>query len=268
MKVSILSDEVSQDFGVAARYLEEWGVHYAELRGYQGQRAPRGMTERDLEQLRKTAADHGIEFSSISPGLFKVRLDSKEMADHRGDLQRQCLDLAEALGVKTMVVFPPVRGEQEGLDDYPGQVVDDFRALAERAAARGLTIAIENEPICFACTGASLARFVAALGHPAARINWDPGNDLHTGEQPFPEGYGHVKPYLAHVHVKDYRRTNGKGQCVPAGEGDADWPGQLRALQADGYAGFVVVETHFKPPVEGSERAVRALQGLLKQIGA
>jgi sugar phosphate isomerase/epimerase len=267
MKLSILSDEVSQDFAEAAPYLQQWGVRFAELRGYEGRRAPRGMAEEDAAELRQIAADHGITFSSISPGLFKQRLDHAEMPQHRGDLQTRCLDLAEALGVGVMVVFPPIRGDRQGPDDYPPQVVEDFRALAESAAARGLTVAVENEPICFACTGASLARFLASVGHPAACANWDLGNDLHSDERPFPDGYGCVKPYLAHVHVKDNRRQGGKWQCVPAGEGEADWPGQLRALQAEGYGGFLVVETHFRPPVEGSERAVRALQGLLRQIG-
>ena len=267
MKPSILSDEIDQDLAVAAKRAAEWGLEHVELRGFRGKRAPKGVGPREVEEILEAAATHGVTVGSISPGLFKVTPDARDIDDHRGDLQTRCLDLAEALGVTMMVVFPPVRSNGEGFEDYPDEVITDFRELAKRAADRGITVAVENEPICYAATGESLARFLDQVDHPALRANWDPGNAVNADEQPFPAGYEHIKPFLVHVHVKDYlRQPDGRGQCVPAGEGAVDWPGQLAALKADGYEGFLVVETHFKPPVEGSRRAVRALRELMGRL--
>ena len=264
MRLSILSDEIDQELGVAARHAAAWGLQFVELRGFRGQRAPVGVGPAELEEIHAACATHGVTVGSLSPGLFKVRWDEREIEDHRGALQVQCLDLAEALGVKTMVVFPPVRAEGEGFEDYPDQVVADFRELARRAADRGVTVAVENEPICYAATGESLARFLERVNHPALRANFDPCNGVNAGEQPFPTGYDHLKPFLVHVHVKDFTGRPGEpGQVVPAGEGTAGWPDLLAALKRDGYEGFLVVETHFRPPLGGSERAVRALQKLV-----
>ncbi len=240
MRLSIISDEISRDPSTAAEVACEWGLKHLELRSYYGTRAPRGMSEADMTAVAKAAGAFGLDVPSISPGLFKIRLDDPDIEDHRGALRVQCLDMAEMLGAKTMVVFPYLRMDRDEPEDrWPPEMVADFQETAELAAERGITVAVENEPICYAATGGSMARLLDEIDRPNCGANWDAAN----------------------VDADGSRST------VPPGDGEVDWPGQIRALIADGYAGLVVVETHFTPRVAGSRACVAALRSILNEAG-
>ena len=97
------------------------------------------------------------------------------------------------------------------------------------------------------------------------KANWDPGNHCHATGQDFRVGYEALRPVHLHTHVKDYRP--GTNHAIVPGDGDVDWLGQLQALQADGYQGLLVLETHFQPKIAGSRDCVERLRELLAQIG-
>lgn len=266
MRISILSDEISVDPVAACELASDWGLRHLELRLWMNTRAPVGMSDADMQRVRQVAADFGLDFPSISPGLFKLRLDSPEYAEHCGPFRERCFDLAEALGAPLVVLFPPLCDSFGEWDSYPEHMVADLRACAEAAAARGLTLALENEPACYGGSGQSLARLLAAIDHPAMGANWDPGNHTNATQEDFRAGYEALRPYHVHTHVKDYDTSAG-GSAIPPGQGDVDWLGQLQALQADGYGGLLVLETHFVPKIAGSRACVEGLRKLLAAVG-
>ncbi|MFW6097571.1 MAG: sugar phosphate isomerase/epimerase family protein, partial [Chloroflexota bacterium] len=114
----------------------------------------------------------------------------------------------------------------------------------------------------WADTGARTAAIVQAVDHPALGINWDPGNAYEAGDRPFPNGYEAVRPYLRHVHFKDVYRLD-DGSHHYAVNGDIDWEGQISALRADGYGGYISVETHMEPKVAAARDTVARLRRLL-----
>ncbi|MDG0810103.1 sugar phosphate isomerase/epimerase family protein [Cohnella rhizosphaerae] len=84
-----------------------------------------------------------------------------------------------------------------------------------------------------------MAELVREVDSPALRALWDPGNEAHAGKEAYPLGYETIKPYAAHVHLKDAcAGPDGKARCVPLGSGDVPVIAQLRALAADGYEGL------------------------------
>jgi sugar phosphate isomerase/epimerase len=266
MRVSILSDEISVDPVAACELAASWGLRHLELRLWMNTRAPVGMSDADMWRVCAVAGDFGLDFPSISPGLFKLRLDSPEYQEHCGPFRERCFDLAEALGAPLVVLFPPLCASYEEWDSYPEHVVDDLRACAEAAAARNLVLALENEPACYGGSGQSLARLLAAVDHPNLRANWDPGNHTNATHEDYRAGYAAIRPYHVHTHVKDYDTATG-GSAVPPGEGSVNWVGQLQALKDDGYEGLLVLETHFVPKIAGSGRCVEGLRNLLARIG-
>ena len=268
MRVSILSDEISRDPLSACELAENWGLKHLEFRMYMKSRAPRDMSDAEMEQVAKAAADFGLDFPSISPGLFKVRMDDPIIEEHRGPFRERCFDLAEALGAGIVVVFPPIRAEGDEWSDWPQQVVDDMRETAEMAQQRGLTIALENEPVCYGGTGQTLAALLDEIAHPAIGGNWDPGNHCGATKEDFRAPYAALRDKMVHCHVKDSRwDAKGNRKVVPPGEGDVDWLGQLQALAADGYDGLLVLETHFQPKIAGSRSCFERICELLGEVG-
>ena len=266
MKISILSDEISRDPQTACELAAQWGLKHLEFRMWMNSRAPVGMTDADMRQVRRFADDFGLDFPSISPGLFKLRTDDPLYPEHCGAFRERCFDLAEALGASIVVVFPPLCASHDDWAAWPEHVVADLHTAAEAAQKCGLTIALENEPACYAGSGHTLAQLLAAVDHPAMRANWDAGNHTSATGEDFSAAYAALKPWYLHTHVKDYVVDGGRHAVTP-GEGGVNWPGQLKALQADGYSGYLVLETHFLPKVAGSRRCFAALREMLAAIG-
>ena len=81
------------------------------------------------------------------------------------------------------------------------------------------------------------------IGADKLQLCWDPGNAARAGATaPFPEEYEQLKELVAHVHLKNFDPQNNAWSLIERGM--VDWPGQLTALKADGYQGYIVVETH------------------------
>jgi sugar phosphate isomerase/epimerase len=264
MKLGILSDEMSPVPALACEMAALYGIKWLELRMWYNHRAPLGMTERDMLEVRAIADGWGVRYGSLSPGLLKIPPESAERQAHVTDVFEKSLDLCDALGAQIMVSFTPTVPE-ELRGQWDGQLLEEFRVMGDAAQARGITIAIENEPVCVASSAPLVAKLVHEIAHPAVKMNWDPGNDANSAQSTGPESWPAVQPVLKHMHVKDYYL--GKGQVADLGEGAADWKWILATLKETGYPGFLIIEPHDRPQIVGASRAVLILRERLAEAG-
>ena len=283
MKISIITDEVSADPETAIELGAEWGIHDFELRGFFTDRAPR-FSAYQKQRLRDALDEFQARIVAIGPGLFKFacpppsapRLplgwmdrasydnwaEAKRLADyHLNELLPASLDYANELGADIVVTFGFDRaGAPPG--PPPEEALNCLRLAAERASAAGIRLAVENEDGFWADTGTRTAQMVQAINHPALGINWDPGNAFFAGDDPYPTGYQAVRGRVQHVHFKDAMRDENGALCYVA-NGAVDWAGQIRALVADEYDGFISIETHIRPKVDCARAALERLRSLM-----
>lgn len=147
------------------------------------------------------------------------------------------------------------------------RVVSALRTLAEEAADRGLIVGLENEHACNVATAQETARVLAALDHPNLQVVWDPANAYVSGENPFPAGYRMLPPSrIAHVHAKDCRLEGHRPLWGPLGACDVDWRGQIDALAADRYEGYINLETHWQGPNGDKLEASRICGSNLREL--
>ncbi len=283
MKVSIVTDEISADPETAIELGVEWGVRDFELRGYFTDRAPL-FNEYQRQHLRDVLEEYGARIVAIGPGLFKYaypperapRLplgwmergahdawsEARRMIEHHlQELLPASLDLANELGAGMLVIFGFDRGGAP-TGPPPEDVLNCLRRAAEQGQAAGVQIALENEDGFWADTGERTAHMVRTVNHPCLGVNWDPGNAFAAGDEPFPEGYQHVRGLVRHVHFKD-ALSAADGAVRQALEGQINWAGQIRALCEDGYGGFISLETHMLPKVQCSRLSLQRLVALI-----
>lgn len=267
MKVSILTDEISQDPETAIELASEWGIRHVEIRCLFGKRVPDDDPDvrRQLEQLLDS---YDVDVVAITPGLFKVPLAERESIRRHLDVRLpRSIDFARTMGVHVMIAFTPVLVREARPED-----VDFFKAVLARAVDRAeredVTIALENEPICLSATGSAMAEFVGEMNDEALRVNWDPGNAYYAGEDAL-EGYRRIRGLVAHVHLKDCvtDRSTGVKRYVPIGQGEVGLEEQIRLLKEDQYSGFVTIETHFVPKVKGTKQCLEGLKAILARSG-
>ncbi len=240
------------------------------------------LTDEELDSAIGTLRAHGLEIISLSSPLLKCVLPDAPDVDERFQkdmfaatytfadqprLAARAFEIAARTGARIVRVFSYWRTVRP--EECFSRIVEALGALADQAAGRGVTIGLENEHACNIGTGEETARVLAALDHPNLKVVWDPANALVAGEKAFPDGYRRLPPNrIAHVHVKDCTVEEHRPTWGPLGDGWVNWQGQIAALAADGYRGWLSLETHWGGPGGDKLQASMICGRLLKQLAA
>lgn len=279
MKLSAITDEISQDFEHSLAVLAEYGAAGAELRGLWGVNIG-DIDDQQVTRAKKALRQFGLSVSCLASPFYKCDIASSDatvagrmhLASARGydqqmDLLKRLCDLADAFETRFIRVFSFWR-RGELTEEIERHIVEAFARPLELAEARNVTLLLENEHACYLGTGVEIARVIEKVGHPNLAACWDPGNALAAREVPYPTGYAAARPYVAHVHIKDAQLVDEEPKWCVVGEGVVDYRGQFAALEADGYTGYVSLETHYVPqggtPEDGSRPCLEAINRLLK----
>ncbi len=279
--IAAITDEFSPDIETAVASMAGTGMAGAELRMVFGKNIL-DLTDEELDRAIAIVRAAGLQIISIASPLLKCVLPDAPEVDARFQkdmfasrhtfadqprLAARAFEIAHRTGAGIIRVFSYWRTVRP--DECFSRIVEALRALAEQAAGHGVTIGLENEHACNLGTGAETAPLLTALEHPNLKVVWDPANALVAGETPYPEGYRKIPASrIVHVHAKDCTVEGHMPAWCELGKGSIDWPGQIAALRADGYAGWISLETHWGGPggdkLQGSVicgRNLRALAG-------
>lgn len=261
--IAVITDEFSQDFERVCATAVELDIAGLEIRTAWDKNVL-AMSDGEIDQLKQIADGHGRRFVAVASPVYKCVLPEGGEIDQRfrQDAFRAAYDfadqpriLARALEIARRLEAPVVRVFSFWRTVRPER---NFRRITEILAeggeiARqsGVLLGLENEPACHFATGEEVAGAIDELDPDPYGVVWDPGNAFVAGEAAVPHGYREIPAgRICHVHVKDCTRdpSGGQPQWCDIGAGRVGWQEQLSALEADGYAGTVSLETHWTGP--------------------
>ncbi|WP_031495202.1 sugar phosphate isomerase/epimerase family protein [Bryobacter aggregatus] len=262
LPIAAITDEFSPtDLDAALAPMHSIGMTGAELRVVFGKNIM-DLSDDELKRATDACAAQGISVIGIASPILKCVLPNGPAVDTRFQqdmfnakysiedqprLLDRAFQICEITGAKFIRVFSYWRTVNP--DACFEAVVEALEGLAKKAEAQGLIIGIENEHACHIGTAAEAQKLLARVQHPNLKLVWDPANALVSGEVPFPDGYKLLPAdRIAHVHVKDCHMEGMTPIWGPVGTRDVDWKGQIAALVADGYRGFLSLETHWEGP--------------------
>lgn len=261
LPIAAITDEFSPDLALALDTMAGIGMTGAELRVCWGKNIM-DLTDDELDRARDEVHSRGMQVVSIASPLLKCVLPnvgavdtrfqqdifaSKHTYEDQPRLTEHAFEVAKKMGAKIIRVFSYWRTVEPERAFDP--VVRTLADLAAKAAHEDLVIGVENEHACHLGTAEEIAPAMTAVDHPYLKLVWDPANALVAGEDPFPHGYSLLpKNRIIHVHAKDCHVENHKPEWGPVGTRDVDWKGQIAALMADGYRGYLSLETHWPGP--------------------
>lgn len=290
-RFGVVSDEIHSDPATAFAIARELGMEAVDLNSLWGKPIT-DLTTAEVRRVKELAAEQGVRPFLIAGSSFKSMivegmtpanlLASPEFGEHMATLERS-LAVAQTLGAPCARVFsfrwPHMQGLGNPSPRYPGGgeipqqalevIAACLRAACELGDRYGVLLGIENVRSCYGNSGRNTRAIMDAVAHERLRVIWDPANAYVSGEeQPYPDGYQAVRPYVVHLHVKDavvVDTDTGLTAWECIGQGAVDYLGQLRALAAEGYGGILCLETHWSPAGRSPEEASRlSLQGLLE----
>lgn len=280
-RVSAITDEISRSPEEAIEFAHTFGMEWLSLRAVPAPLRTKavGYHTLDPDALRKAAGEFksaGIGIDLLDTPFLKFTLPGtepkrrtpdepaareKRIAREQAQFDKRLEDLrlgfraGNAFNCSQVRIFTFTRVEQpETL--YP-RIADVIGEMAGLAQKEGFRMLIENEASQNAGTCAETAQLLKLLPKNVG-VNWDTLNGVALGEKSFPDGYRALPPdRIWNVHAK--------GKSLLEYPDHLDWPSILDALDQDGFAGKLELETHIfgEGQVAASHASMRELMRLL-----
>ena len=281
-KLSVITDEISQDFGHAAEIAaQEFSLGHIEIRTLWKKNIV-NLDDKELAEVRRIVDKYRLEVTDIGSPLFKIAWPEAPKSkydegtqyganfsfEQQDEVLERAMSAGKKLGTNRVRCFDFWRLEDP--KPYREAMDERLRAAAAKAGKDGFSLLLENEFACNTATGVESARTVKAVQSPHFFLNWDPGNAAYRGEVAFPDGYTPIpKERIGHMHLKDVKRVAiGKFEWEAMGRGIIDYLGQFKALIKDGYSGTMSLETHWTgggTPEESSRQSMAGTKELLQK---
>jgi sugar phosphate isomerase/epimerase len=263
LKTAAVTDGFCPELELSTAAMADLDICGAELRVVFGKNIL-DLTDGEVDAALAILNGKGLDVVAIASPLLKCVLPDAPPLDETFEQQvyaaRYAFEDQERLADRAFEVARRTSARIVRVFSYwrtvsPAQCRDRIaaalHALAERAAREDVTIAVENVPACNVSTGAELAHLLATVNHPNLKAVWDPANAYISGELAFPDGYRAIPAaWIVHVHAADCYLDGPAPVWGPFGVCGVDWKGQIAALAADGYDGWISLENRWMGPRE------------------
>ena len=239
------ADEIGPDLGQQIATCQKTGVTHFELRGVGGVNVLDFSGEQRRE-IKQKLGDAGIGVASIGSPCGKKPIDLPD--GELLDMFRVALDAAvhfESPFIRVFSFYPPGgegKGDVAAIKDRAIDLLAKQAAILDESGTE-VVMVHENEKGIYGDIGRRCLELMEAVDSPRLRSAFDFANFVQCGENPL-DNWPLLKPYTAHIHIKD--ALAGTGEVVPAGRGDGHIGEILSDAHASGYDGFLSLEPHLK----------------------
>ena len=234
-KISIVSDEISDDFLEVSKLANALFLRNFELRSFSEGRFP-DIDESTLQQLLYLKDQFNYNYTLISPGFFKHEIEDFKKTEKQLNKFNQCLTLAKILGVQIVSTFTFKRVSIHS--DIPKDIYEPLLRLKSLCEENSLTLLIENSPNCWADNAKNLLDITEFTGLQA---NWDPGNSLKSGCSNHNVLLPKLLPITKNIHLKNWEPI--KGYCSIL-SGSYDLASEINYFLEHDYTGYFCIEHH------------------------
>lgn len=228
---------------------------------------PFASLEDDLESIRKTAADNGLEMPSLGTYCSCTAPEDVDKA----------MRAAAALGVGQLRVTLPMYDPAESYRAVWQQRRAEYAEVAQLAARHGVKALVEIHHRTPVQSPHAAASFVDGFDPAQVGVIHDAGNMVFEGWSEYRLGLEVLGDHLAHVHLKSGRfdqagsradgSTSWNGVAAPLRQGIVDVPALFGALATVGYDGWVTFED-FSTDLPQAERIRDNLAYAKQSLGA
>ena len=242
LKLAAFADEISPELDEQIRICRATGITHFELRSVAG----KNVLDLDgplRQEIKTKLADNGLAVAAIGSPIGKVQLD--EPFPPHFDRFKIAVELAEFFGAPLIRLFSyyPHAGTTHHhlVTRCREEVLHRMQQKVDYIRGHPVVLVHENEANIYGEQGVACVDLLQTIHSSQLRAAFDFANFVQAGEEPLQNWPG-LKPFTAHIHVKDALLKN--GQVVPAGEGDGQLGLILKDAYASGYRGFLSLEPH------------------------
>ncbi len=210
--------------------------------GFEGVEVDSPTTIEQKEVLDAAAATGLIVHGAVNSVHWRLPLNhpSDKIRDQALQGLETCLRDAAAFGASSILLVPGIVNDDMPYDECYNVSQEQIRKVIPLARELKVTIAVENVWNGFLLSPLEAARYVDDFNDPIVAFHFDIGNVINFGRPA--QWIRILGQRIVKIHIKDFNLKNRdekglwKGFDVELGEGNADWPAVMRALDATGFS--------------------------------
>jgi sugar phosphate isomerase/epimerase len=234
-RISAITDEIGNSADEAVAFAHEFGLLFVEIRNQPGSnREYAASREADIQADAAHFVNESVKVSCVDTSLLKFAWPESPATptaagqarwDRRMDDLRKALRCAQIMGADKVRIFAGSRVAEPST--MLQRTADTIGEMALEAEKQKVTLLLENDAATNVATGAELAAAMKLVPSKWVGIGWKPA----------PDGYA-LLPKKRILNVRVPARS-----LMPGNPETADWKAILPALEKDGYAGRIALET-------------------------
>lgn len=244
-KLTVVSNEISDDVDRIISALKEEGLRYLELKNIYGKPLLK-LPEKTLRELKKKLKDAGITVSGV---------DTDISPDKNPDALKKSITLAIFFGADYLVIHPKIK-ERGRFIEYLKKTV----ALGEK---RGIRFTIENTPGTYCAKSKECLEVLQTVNSPALKFAFNPANFAAEGEKPFLGTPSSLRRWIQVLYVNDGLFS---GDARLPGYGNAEIKELISIMRCRSFNGYLCLKPGLDKTPETFSKTVRAFQRLLETM--
>jgi protein FrlC len=206
------------------------------------------LSPADLSRLRRLIGDQGMQVSSFMPAFYRYphslsNPNPKVLGDSI-DYMRQCVDNAVVLGAPIVLVVPDHSLFGQSREDSLRRMIDSIGAVADYAVQYdGIRLGIEvlyYDETDLVNSADDALYIINQLSHDNLGVVLDTGT-LNLSKEDPATIFDKLGNLILQVHANDNHGQHRQQNLIP-GQGNYDFAGLMRFLNARQYDGFVSAE--------------------------
>lgn len=220
----------------------------------------------NAEETRRILKEYNLKIVGFGTSC---KFDREEKLEENIAAAKEAVDVCARMGIPTVRVFGNDIPEPSRTLETALLLCRGLEEVCAYGAEKGVKVNLEIHGDFN--TIESVTPVVERMGGvPAFGILWDVMHSDRAYGDDFLPFYELIRPYIHHVHIKDYRRNPAPGQnrlCL-MGQGDVPVPEIVARLRADGYDGYYSFEWEKKwaPEIEEPEVAFPDYMHYMKEL--
>lgn len=253
MSLSIVTDQLSQNFENACATARHHGFDYVEIHSLWG-KTVEDLSSAEVKTVKEILQKYSLRVSNLASTIFFMAklypndtissfndafyAINGKTKDHM-EAAKRALDIAVQLDSPSIRAFPfraPDNRQIIGVLDDQREILDHFTRLVPFAKNAKKRILIENCPHTHLPRGEMTNFVVKTIDSPWLGLLWDPANSVRADLKRLATMYRKltvleemelIAPLIGHIHVKDYHYVEGlvkPFQHVAIGKGDLPYP--------------------------------------------
>lgn len=261
MKLSIISDQVSQDLEEALNIIVKEGYEYVELHNVFGH-SIETCTQEEVDKIQRLLKQYSVKVSNIASTIFflcplypedEVSLFNPIFYSIQGNLEYHLRILENACWIANELDCPKIRifpfrwpdnrkgpyGTKQDIE----KIIENIKKALHISKKYHVTLMLENCPYSHLPKGEMTLQVVQAINDPYLKLLWDPANSYRAIRENVPKEYMdwnleeellHLYPYIGHIHLKNYHYVSGLVKPfvhVPLLNGDIVYDSLLKKIQ-------------------------------------